>query len=69
VTIIEASRDIRNPTIVTEPSVRYSFRPVKNSLRLGVSSVALVESGVSDSFSWSILLGSGFSLSKNWSKI
>lgn len=58
VTTIDASKVIRNPTNITEPSVRYSLIPVKNvfSVVCSVSPVILGASGVDPPFSGSRMI-------------
>lgn len=55
VTTIEASRVIRNPTRITEPSVRYNLIPVRKgfSVACSVSPGTLGASGVEIPFSGS----------------
>jgi hypothetical protein len=63
VTMIDASRVIRNPTITIEPNVIYSFNPVKCVISGAGSSTTLGASGVEIPFSGSKVTEDGVELS------
>jgi hypothetical protein len=70
VTMIDASRVIRNPTITIEPNVIYSFNPVKCVISVAGSSTTLGASGVEIPFSGSKVTEDGDELSimRTWNR-
>jgi hypothetical protein len=70
VTMIDASRVIRNPTITIEPNVIYSFNPVKCVISVAGSCTTLGASGVEIPFSGSKVTEDGDELSimRSWNR-